>query len=76
MMTVWSERMIKALQLNSKSERIQESYVRTIRMLDKFYHKTPDAVTEKTPREYFLQRKNIRQTFSLPRCVSSGPRPG
>jgi activator of HSP90 ATPase len=59
MMTDWSERMIKTLQLNGKSERTQESYVRTVRMLTEFYHKTPDAVTEEELREYFLHRKNV-----------------
>lgn len=59
MMTDWSERMIKTLQLNGKGERTQESYVRTVRMLTEFYHKTPDAVTEDELREYFLHRKNV-----------------
>ena len=56
MMTDWSERMTKTLQLNGKSERTQECYVRTVRMLTEFYHKTPDAVTEDELREYFLHR--------------------
>jgi len=59
MMTDWSERMTKTLQLNGKGERTQESYVRTVRMLTEFYHKTPDAVTEDELREYFLHRKNV-----------------
>jgi len=58
-MTDWSERMIKTLQLNGKSERTQESYVRTVRMLNDFYHKSPDAITEEKLREYFLHRKNV-----------------
>jgi len=58
-MTDWSERMTKTLQLNGKGERTQESYVRTVRMLTEFYHKTPDAVTEDELREYFLHRKNV-----------------
>lgn len=58
-MTDWSERMTKTLQLNGKSERTQECYVRTVRMLTEFYHKTPDAVTEDELREYFLHRKNV-----------------
>jgi len=59
MMTDWSVRMIKALQLNGLSERTQESYVRTVRMLTEHCKKTPESITEDELREYFLYRKNV-----------------
>jgi integrase len=51
--------MIKALQLNGLSERTQESYVRTVRMLTEHCKKTPESITEDELREYFLYRKNV-----------------
>jgi hypothetical protein len=42
-MTDWYERTIKALQLNGKGERTQESYARAVRMLSEFYEKTPGS---------------------------------
>jgi len=40
-MTNWYENSVKALQLNGKGERTQQSYTRTVRMLTEFYGKTP-----------------------------------
>ena len=59
MMTDWSKRMIQTLQLNGKSERTQQCYVRAVRMLTEFYHKSPAAITEEELREYFLHKKNV-----------------
>lgn len=58
-MTDWSERMIQTLQLNGKGERTQQCYVRAVRMLTEFHHKSPAAITEEELREYFLHRKNV-----------------
>lgn len=58
-MTDWSKRMIQTLQLNGKSERTQQCYVRAVRMLTEFYHKSPAAITEEELREYFLHKKNV-----------------
>jgi integrase/recombinase XerD len=61
MMTDWYERTIKALELNGKGERTQESYARAVRMLSEFYGKTPDLVSEEELQEYFLHRKNVNK---------------
>lgn len=42
MMTEWYQKAINALQLNGLGERTQEAYVRALRMLCEFYHKTPE----------------------------------
>jgi site-specific recombinase XerD len=55
----WYENSVKALQLNGKGERTQQSYPRAVRMLTQFYAKTPDRVTEEELQEYFLHRKNV-----------------
>jgi integrase/recombinase XerD len=59
MMTNWSERMNQTLQLNGKSERTRDAYIRTVRMLANFYGKTPDTISEEELRAYFLHRKNV-----------------
>ncbi len=70
-MTDWSERMIKALQLNGLSERTQESYVRTVRMLTEHCKKTPESITEDELREYFLYRKNVSSWSPKTTCESA-----
>ncbi len=51
--------MIAALHLSGKSERTQESYVREVRLLAQFYHKSPDRISEQELQYYFLHRKNV-----------------
>jgi site-specific recombinase XerD len=58
MMTEWYQKAINALQLNGLGERTQEAYVRALRMLCEFYHKTPDQISESELQQYFLHRKN------------------
>jgi integrase/recombinase XerD len=60
-MTNWYENSVKALQLNGKGERTQQSYTRAVRMLTEFYGKTPDHVTEEELQDYFLHRKNVNK---------------
>lgn len=57
-MTEWYQKAINALQLNGLGERTQEAYVRALRMLCEFYHKTPDQISESELQQYFLHRKN------------------
>ena len=57
-MTEWYQKAIDALQLNGLGERTQEAYVRALRMLCEFYHKTPDQISESELQQYFLHRKN------------------
>ena len=58
MMTEWYQKANDALQLNGLGERTQEAYVRALRMLCEFYHKTPDQISESELQQYFLHRKN------------------
>jgi site-specific recombinase XerD len=60
-MTNWYESSVKALQLNGKGERTQQSYTRAVRMLTEFYGKTPDRISEEELQEYFLHRKNVNK---------------
>ena len=59
MTTDWSQKMTQALQLNGKSEKTQEAYLRTVRMLCQFYQKEPEIISEEELRNYFLHRKNV-----------------
>ncbi len=72
MTTDWSQKMTQALQLNGKSERTQEAYVRTVRMLRQFYDKSPELISEEELQNYFLHRKNINhwspQTMRICYC--------
>jgi len=58
-MTPLRQQMIAALQLSGKGERTQESYVREVRLLAQFYHKSPDRISEQELQHYFLHRKNV-----------------
>jgi integrase/recombinase XerD len=58
MMKDYYQKSMRALQLAGMSERTQECYTRSIRMLVDFYGKTPDKITEQELQDYFLHRKN------------------
>ena len=58
-MTPLRQQMIAALHLNGKSERTQETYIREVRLLAQFYHKSPDRISEQELQRYFLHRKNV-----------------
>src|SRR5712692_7165980 len=53
------QQMIAALHLSGKGERTQEAYVREVRLLAQFYHKSPDLIAEQELQRYFLHRKNV-----------------
>ena len=53
------QQMIVALHLSGKSARTQDSYVREVRLLAQFYHKSPDCISEQELQHYFLHRKNV-----------------
>lgn len=53
------KKSMRALQLAGMSERTQQCYTRSVRMLVDFYNKTPDQVNEQELQDYFLHRKNI-----------------
>ena len=58
-MTPLRQHMIAALQLSGKGERTQQAYVREVRLLAQFYHKSPDLISEQELQHYFLHRKNV-----------------
>ena len=60
-MSEMRKRMIESLQLAGFSERTQEAYVRAVRQLAQYYHKSPDLVTEEELRQYFLYIKNVKK---------------
>jgi len=49
---------MRALQLAGMSERTQQCYTRSVRMLVDFYNKTPDQISEVQLQDYFLHRRN------------------
>jgi integrase/recombinase XerD len=57
----WHEKLIKALQLNGKTESTQANYIRTVRLIIKHCDKTPDLITEEDLQAYFLHRRNVSQ---------------
>src|SRR6266446_165069 len=58
-MTPLRQHMIAALQISGKGERTQESYIREVRLLAQFYHKSPDRISEQELQHSFLHRKNV-----------------
>ena len=50
---------MRALQLAGMSERTQQCYTRSVRMLADFYNKTPDQINEQELQDHFLHRKNV-----------------
>jgi integrase/recombinase XerD len=52
------QRMGEDLQLIGRSPRTQQAYLRAVRKLSEFYHKSPDKLTETQVRKYFLTIKN------------------
>ncbi len=71
-MTKLRERMLQDMQLRGFSERTQECYVRSVRLLSQHYNKPPDQITEEELRLYFLHVKNIkkwkRATITISLC--------
>jgi len=60
-MTLLRQKMIEDMQLRGLSQRTQESYVRVVRQLAEYYHKSPDQLSEAELRQYFLYLKSEKQ---------------
>jgi integrase/recombinase XerD len=58
-MTPLRQHMLTALHLSGKSARTQETSIREVRLLARFYHKAPDRISEQELQHYFLHRKNV-----------------
>jgi len=50
--------MVRKLQINGKSERTQEAYLRSVRQLTDHYGKDPSTISEEELEQYFLYRRN------------------
>jgi site-specific recombinase XerD len=55
------QRMSDDLHLTGKAERTRRGYLREVRKLAEFSHRSPDKITENHVRRYFLHLKNERQ---------------
>lgn len=55
----YHNKSMRALQLAGMSERTQQCYTRSVRMLVEHYNKTPDRINEHELQDYFLHRQNI-----------------
>ncbi len=60
-MTKLRTRMLEDMQLKGFSERTQECYIRSVRLLAQHFNKSPDLVTEEELRQYFLHVKNVKK---------------
>jgi len=60
-MTELRERMLQDMQLRGFSERTQECYVRSVRLLAEHYNKPAAQISEEELREYFLYVKNVKK---------------
>lgn len=58
MMKDYYQKSMRALQLAGMSQRTQECYTRSVRMLADFYNKPPDQISETHLQDYFLHRRN------------------
>ena len=60
-MTVLRQKMVEDMQLRGLSIRTQETYAQAVCQLAKYYHKSPDQISEEELRQYFLYLKNVRR---------------
>lgn len=71
-MTPLRERMIQDLQLRGYADRTVEAYVRAVAQLARFYHTSPDQISEEQVRQYLLHlstvRKVARSTHTIALC--------
>jgi integrase/recombinase XerD len=71
-MTPLRHRMIEDMQLRGLSAKTQDAYLRAVRQLAEYYHKSPDQINEEELRQYFLYLKNQKRvsssTFSVALC--------
>jgi integrase/recombinase XerD len=60
-MTVLRQKMLEDMQLRGLSTRTQETYAQAVSQLARYYHKSPDQISEDELRQYFLYLKNVRR---------------
>lgn len=61
MSTPLRQRMIEDMQLRGLAERTQDSYVRSVRQLAEYCHKSPAQVSEAELRQYFVYLQNEKK---------------
>ena len=66
------QRLIEDLQLHGLAAKTQDAYVRAVRQLAEYYHKSPDQISEEELRQYFLYLQNDKHaspsTFAIALC--------
>ena len=71
-MTELRRKMREDLQLHGYAEKTQTSYIDAVKGLAKFYHKSPDQLSEEQIRDFFLhlinERKAARSTVTIYLC--------
>ncbi|MBU1750463.1 MAG: phage integrase N-terminal SAM-like domain-containing protein, partial [Chloroflexi bacterium] len=71
-MSALRQRMIDDLQLRGLAANTQDAYVRAVRQLAEYYHKSPDQISEEELRQYLLYLRNDKRvsasTFSVALC--------
>ena len=71
-MTPLRQRMIEDLQLRGLAVKTQDAYVRAVRQLAEYYHKSSDLMSEEELRRYFLYLKNDKHAspsaFTIALC--------
>ena len=72
-MTALRERMIEDMQLRGLSANTQEAYVRAVKQLAEYYHRSPEEISQEELRQYFLYLKNdkgvSRSTLTVALCA-------
>jgi phage-related protein len=58
-MTPLRQRMIEDMQLQGFSLGTQQAYVRAVRQLADYYHRSPDGINEEELRSYFLYFRSL-----------------
>ncbi len=70
------QRLLDDLQLHGLAPKTQDAYVRAVRQLAEYYHRSPDQISEEELRQYLLHLQRDRQvaastfTQSAERSVS------
>ena len=71
-MTLLRQRLIEAMQLHGFAAKTQDAYVRAVKQLAEYAHKSPDLITEEELRQYLLylqKEKHVSaSTFTIALC--------
>jgi integrase/recombinase XerD len=72
-MTALRKRMLEDLQLKGYSASTQDAYIRGVKRLAEYYHKSPALITEEELRQYFLhvklEKRYSRSTATITLCA-------